>query len=113
MSCDQADDTATFGCCACSRARTQRGRARRDQVGKNCLDNARAWAKLRTSMARGLLCLIRQWSHDPQGSLDDLSEGARAKCGRALKEVSDYSFKYLAAVPRSSTHCFHASSSPG
>jgi hypothetical protein len=45
VSCDQLDEIGTLGFFAFMRARTQRARARRDQVGKNWRDSARVYAK--------------------------------------------------------------------
>src|SRR5688572_22590218 len=52
MSWLQPEEIGTFGSGARRRASTQRARARRDQLGKNWRERARAWAKLCIFMLR-------------------------------------------------------------
>lgn len=52
MSWLHPEEIGTLGASARSRASTQRARARRDQVGKNWRESARAWEKLVIFMVR-------------------------------------------------------------
>jgi len=83
----QPDEIGTFGAFARILARTQRARARRDQVGKNCRDNARAWAKLWMSM-RGIsvVCLWLVTTIIPRGEATICPRLAESPAGLVLHD---------------------------
>ena len=70
----QPEEIGTFGWFARSFASTQRARARRDHVGKNWRDSARAWAKLWIFMVFSVECVTLQ-PHDGAAGRHDLSPG--------------------------------------
>src|SRR4051812_23118370 len=73
----------TFGWLARSFARTQRARARRDQVGKNWRESARAWAKLVIFISFSVRFVTLQPHHRAHAA-DDLSPRAESPIGIVL-----------------------------